>query len=63
MFVVKKEESFNKTIRMPGSMIKQMEKIASKEDISFNKLVVHCCKYALEHIDMEQYKDKDTDKN
>ena len=51
MFVVKKTESSNKTIRMPNDLIEKMEVVAKDKDISFNKLVVQCCEYALENID------------
>ena len=47
MFIVKKKESFNRTIRMPGDLIQKLERIAQKEDISFNQLVIQCCEDAL----------------
>ncbi|MDR2559569.1 MAG: ribbon-helix-helix domain-containing protein [Oscillospiraceae bacterium] len=50
MFVVRKPESFNKTIRMPDDLIEKLEKLAFEKDISFNQLVVQCCNYALENI-------------
>ena len=51
MFEIKKTTSSNKTIRMPDLLISQLEKLAAKHDISFNKLVVQCCEYAIEHLD------------
>ena len=42
-FKIEKEESVNKTIRMPRALVQQLERIASQKDISFNKLVVQCC--------------------
>jgi hypothetical protein len=57
LFKVVKDESFNKTIRMPESLIKQLEKVAYENDISFNKLIVQCCKYALDNMKMDE-KDK-----
>jgi len=51
MFVVRKPENSNKTIRMPNELIERLESIASAKDISFNQLVVQCCTYALENID------------
>lgn len=53
MFVVKKPESFNKTIRMPADLIQRLEEIASSKDISFNQLVIQCCEYALNDLSEE----------
>ncbi len=50
MFEIKKVQSFNKTIRMPEDLIAELEKLANKNDISFNQLVVQCCEYALENL-------------
>lgn len=50
MFIVKKNEASNKTIRMPNTMIEQLEELAATEDISFNQLVVQCCSYALANL-------------
>lgn len=50
MFEIKKIQSFNKTIRMPEDLIAELEKLANKNDISFNQLVVQCCEYALENL-------------
>jgi hypothetical protein len=49
-FVVRKEESSSKTIRMPNSLISGLEKIAAEKDISFNKLVIQCCEYAIDNL-------------
>lgn len=49
-FEVKKDHSINKTIRMPYSLIEKLEALAQREDISFNKLVVQCCEYALTNL-------------
>ena len=35
---------------MPNELIEKLEKIARENDVSFNKLVVQCCAYALEHM-------------
>jgi len=50
MFIIKKNEASSKTIRMPNSLIEQLEEIAVNEDISFNQLVVQCCEYAIANI-------------
>ena len=47
MFVVKKNESSNKTIRMPNGLIDLLEQVAKEQDVSFSKLVIQCCEYAL----------------
>jgi len=49
-FVVRKPASSNKTIRMPNTMIEEMEHIAAQKDISFNQLVIQCCDYALKNL-------------
>lgn len=54
MFIVKKPESSNKTIRMTNELIEKMENLSSKKGISFNKLVVQCCEYALENLNEER---------
>ncbi len=50
MFVIRKPESSNKTIRMPNELIEKLEKLAAANDISFNQLVVQCCEYALKNL-------------
>lgn len=50
MFEIKKVQSFNKTIRMPEDLIAKLDKLANKNDISFNQLVVQCCEYALNNL-------------
>lgn len=54
MFVVKKPESSNKTIRMPNELIDKLEKLATSNDISFNQLVVQCCEYALDNLQKDE---------
>lgn len=49
MFTIKKPQSSNKTIRMPDTLIDQLQQLANENDISFNQLVVQCCEYALDH--------------
>lgn len=59
MFEIKKHTSSNKTIRMPDTLIEQLESLAAKNDISFNQLVIQCCEYALNDMKMpETEKDK-----
>ena len=54
LFIVKKNESSNKTIRMPNELISKLEKIAHEIDISFNQVVIQCCEYALENLKKEK---------
>lgn len=52
MFKINKEfKSANipRTIRFTESLFEQLNKTAAENDISFNFLVLQCCKYALEH--------------
>lgn len=54
MFEIKgKVESLNKTIRMPEDLIYKLEINAQRKGISFNKLVVQCCEYALAHLSLD----------
>ena len=57
MFEIKKPSSSNKTIRMPDVLIEKLEKLAAKNDISFNQLVVQCCEYALKDLKKDDDKD------
>lgn len=50
MFEIKKPTSSNKTIRMPDDLIEKLEKLAARNDISFNQLVIQCCVYSLENL-------------
>ncbi len=53
-FRIHKVESINKTVRMPTDLIGSLERLATQHDISFNQLVVQCCRYALENLDMTE---------
>ncbi len=51
MFVVRKtEDSVNRTIRFPKSLLEQMSKIAQQEHVSLNSFVVQCCEYAINEM-------------
>ena len=54
MFKIKKTQASNKTVRMPDDLIERLEKLALRNDISFNQLVVQCCEYALENLEPEE---------
>ncbi len=54
MFKVDKkyaETNIQKTVRFTEDLLKKLEVIAEKEDISFNTLVLQCCYYAIENME------------
>ncbi len=53
MFVLKKDsiEYENKSLRLPKELIARVQELADSNDMSFNKVVIQCIDYALEHID------------
>lgn len=57
MFVIRKPESSNKTIRMNNDLIEKLESIAAEKQISFNQLVVQCCEYAIANLKAENGED------
>lgn len=60
MFQIRKTTSSNKTIRMPDTLIHDLETLAYENDISFNQLVIQCCEYALSHMNDEPDTNKTT---
>ena len=54
MFVVKKPDMVNKTFRMPSELIKQLECLAQTKNVSLNNLVIQCCEYALNNLNIEE---------
>ena len=60
-FIIKKIKSSNRTIRMPDPLIDKIGKIASKQGISFNQLVIQCCEFALEHLNENDSEDQESD--
>ena len=53
MFKVKKDydEYQNKTFRIPTELVKELEVVASVNNISVNKLVIQSLQYALDNLD------------
>ena len=52
MFKIEKGyESVNKTFRIPVPMAEKLEKLAGKNNVSLNNIVVQCLTYALENLD------------
>lgn len=51
MFVVKhNREMVNKTFRFPAELLEKLERIAEKNKISVNSLVMQMAEYALENM-------------
>ena len=44
-----KNANISRTIRFTESLFKRLNEAADKNDISFNLLVLQCCKYALDN--------------
>jgi len=40
-----------RTVRFTEKLFNELNEIASKNDISFNLLVLQCCRYALDHLE------------
>ena len=59
MFRVKRVSQSNRTVRLPDDLIERLNVIANEADISFNRLVVQCCEYALEHLQMDDDEEDD----
>lgn len=53
-FKIEKEEYVNKTFRMEKKLVDELEIICNQKNISLNKLVVKCIKYALDNLEDEE---------
>lgn len=53
IFQIKKDsiEYSNKSLRLPDKLIDRVQTVADCNGISFNKLVIQCIEYALNHMD------------
>jgi len=54
MFKVENEfkgANIPRTIRFTDKIFDELNKIATENEVSFNLLVLQCCKYALKNID------------
>lgn len=53
MFKIKREsaEYESKSLRLPVEMIEQVQRLADENNILFNKVIIQCVEYALEHLD------------
>lgn len=55
------EEYTTKTFRIPTDLLNELEKIAIKNNLSANKVLIQCTKYALENMaEDEEEPDEDT---
>lgn len=50
-----KNANISRTIRFTEPLFEELNRIASENDISFNLLVLQCCKYALENMKTKKY--------
>lgn len=53
MFRIKKDriEYENKSLRLPVDLIEKVQQLADENDLSFNKVVIQCIDYALDHME------------
>ncbi len=48
-----KEANTPRTIRFTEELFEKLNKVATEHSVSFNLLVLQCCKYALENMETE----------
>lgn len=48
-----KSANISRTVRFTEPIFERLNKTATENNISFNLLVLQCCKYALDHIEEE----------
>lgn len=56
MFKVEKElknANIARTIRFTENLFEDLNRVSTENDISFNLLVLQCCKYALENMEAD----------
>ena len=65
MFEISKYKKSNVkiSIRLPENINETLKKIAKKEDMSFNNVIVSCIQNSLDEIDLKKYKDVELDEN
>lgn len=57
-----KSANIPRTVRFTEQLFERLNKTAADNNISFNLLVLQCCKYALDDMNEDKDKDKDKDK-
>lgn len=50
-----KDSNVKLSIRLPESIDNTLRRIAVKEDMSYNNVLVSCVKYALDNMDLSKY--------
>ena len=65
MFEISKYKKSNVkiSIRLPETMNETLRKIAKKENMSFNNVIVSCIQNSLDEMDLKKYKDVELDEN
>ena len=48
-----KSANIARTVRFTEPLFDELNKLAADNNISFNALVLQCCKYALQNLDQE----------
>ena len=61
MFEITKYKKSNVkiSIRLPENMHEMLKKIAKKENMSFNNVIVSCIQNSLDQMELDKYKDVD----
>ena len=49
-----KSANISRTVRFTEPLFEKLNKVATENDISFNLLVLQCCKYALDNMSEEE---------
>ena len=49
-----KNANISRTVRFTDTLFEQLNKVAVQNDVSFNLLVLQCCKYALENLESDK---------
>ena len=53
-----RQETENKSIRFPLSLIEEIEKFIEMKDCTFSGFVIQACRYALDNAEEKEDKDK-----
>ena len=48
-----------RTIRFTDNLFQELKQVADDTDVSFNSLVLQCCRYALDHLEQEDGKESE----
>ncbi len=46
--IAKGYDHVTKTVRLPGPLAKELERLADENDLSLNQLIIQCIRFALE---------------